>query len=247
MSKYSHIKEGLSTFKYQLKKKHTIAWSPKYKTSITTTLNQKESLELAKEVIDLLGLLPLIHSKTRVRAVSEERWNRINECVTIEYTNKTLYVLSETVGNAFWDNGRNYKWVKLFNYTYKQYECLLTISPKEVDYILSYCSKFMTANEHKAWKHYVTQYKLNHSNYTTEVEINHRKAFNYKQGWMTEDSEILRLLKDGVDEFRKRVAARITCEHFDGIAYNYCPKCNQLARTPLSKQCRYCYHTWFDK
>ena len=42
------------------------------------------------------------------------------------------------------------------------------------------------------------------------------------------------------------VAKRIMAEAPDKIFFNYCPKCDQLARTPYARQCRHCGHSWHD-
>ncbi|MEO7715490.1 MAG: hypothetical protein ABIY70_04770 [Capsulimonas sp.] len=50
-------------------------------------------------------------------------------------------------------------------------------------------------------------------------------------------------LKDGSNAFLASVAARIVREHGAGVL-NYCPKCGALARTPQSRQCPKCFHSW---
>jgi hypothetical protein len=59
---------------------------------------------------------------------------------------------------------------------------------------------------------------------------------------MTEDPDILKLLDDGIDEFRRKVAKRIINSNI--IEFNNCPKCKKLTRTPKAKQCRFCQFDW---
>lgn len=76
----------------------------------------------------------------------------------------------------------------------------------------------------------------------TEEQKASRTKLSLKNGWMTNDEEILKLLDNGIDEFRKTVAERI--DKMNTIKYNTCPECNKLTRTPKAKQCRFCGHDW---
>ena len=55
----------------------------------------------------------------------------------------------------------------------------------------------------------------------SEVKENRRKIY-LKAGWITEDKNILDLLKDGIEEFEKKVAQRIIKS--EKIIFNNCPK-----------------------
>jgi len=54
-------------------------------------------------------------------------------------------------------------------------------------------------------------------------------------------------LENGIDHFRLSTAERILKEDRDKIYFNNCPKCDELARTPDAKQCRFCGYDWHDK
>ncbi len=110
------------------------------------------------------------------------------------------------------------------------------MDPDLVDYIIDHFSYLMNLDESKAWKHYA----FNIKSYSS-VE---KRAIYYKKGWMTDDPNVLKLLNDGVEEFRKRTALRILKENEGKLKWNYCPKCFKLARTPDAKQCRYCGYDW---
>jgi len=62
--------------------------------------------------------------------------------------------------------------------------------------------------------------------------------------WGIKDKEILDLLDNGYEEFKRISADKILKEHKDNVFINNCPKCGRLARTPLAKQCRKCGHNW---
>lgn len=69
----------------------------------------------------------------------------------------------------------------------------------------------------------------------------------YKErGWLTNDPEVLDLLKDGYDSFELTIAKRIMDESGDKVYLNTCPKCDRLTRTPQARQCRHCGHNWHD-
>lgn len=54
-------------------------------------------------------------------------------------------------------------------------------------------------------------------------------------------------LGDGLDQYKIDIATKTLKEHGGQIQFNICPKCGKLARTPMAKQCRYCYYDWHNK
>ncbi len=111
----------------------------------------------------------------------------------------------------------------------------------KVKYILNYHSSLMAKGESMAWRHWSTTYKMEHSDSTPQQKESRREV-SLKAGWLTEDENILSLLKDGIDEFEKRVACRIVKS--EKIEFNNCTQCGKLARTPKAKQCRFCGYDW---
>lgn len=105
-----------------------------------------------------------------------------------------------------------------------------------VKYIIVYFSELMTDDEKLALKHQMFIYK------TSDDPV--RRQFYTKKGWISTAPEILELLKEGVEAFEMNVAKRIMKDTPEKVFLNDCPKCNQLARTPYAKQCRYCGHSW---
>lgn len=47
------------------------------------------------------------------------------------------------------------------------------------------------------------------------------------------------------DSFDMLIASKILEMHRTHVYLNYCPKCSQLARTPIATQCR-CGYSWHD-
>lgn len=110
-------------------------------------------------------------------------------------------------------------------------------------YIVCYFSELLTNSERAAIKHTHSMIKLD----VEEIERNSNSTLlniYKKKGWISEDIEILNLLKDGYDNFEIRVAERIMSEHSKEVFLNNCPNCNKLARTPQAKQCRFCSFNW---
>lgn len=114
-----------------------------------------------------------------------------------------------------------------------------------VDYILNHFSSLMNEKESLAWRHYSSDYKLTHGENQDTVEK--RRKIYLNKGWLTDDEQTLRLLKNGIDHFRLKTAERILEENLAKIYFNNCPKCEELARTPKAKQCRFCGYDWHQK
>ena len=120
----------------------------------------------------------------------------------------------------------------------------MKMEPEKVDYILNHYSHFMTLREAAAWKHWATNYKMDHGTKKSEKEREAKRNHFYEKGWLTRDKEVLELLEDGIEAFRRNTAKRIDAEK--EVYYNNCSKCGKLARTPMARQCRFCGHTWFN-
>ena len=114
---------------------------------------------------------------------------------------------------------------------------------EKAEYILNYFRKFMNAEEKAAWKHWSTTYKTQNSG-LSEKELESRQRIFLKAGWLTQDSEVLELLNDGIDSFKISTAERISKDHPEVLVMNNCPKCGKPARTPFAKQCRFCDYDW---
>jgi hypothetical protein len=108
--------------------------------------------------------------------------------------------------------------------------------PELTDYIIQYYSHLMTHNEKQAYLNVIYLQK-------TEQSDSRRSSFT-QRGWIIHKSEYDDLLKEGNDIFFENVAKRVLLENESGLFLNFCPKCQKLARTPLSKQCRFCFHSW---
>jgi hypothetical protein len=108
--------------------------------------------------------------------------------------------------------------------------------PELTDYIIQYYSYLMTHNEKQTHLNIIYLEK-------SESNIDRRDLFTQK-GWIVHTPEYDDLLKEGYDAFFEKVAERILRENEKEVVLNLCPKCQKLARTPLAKQCRFCFHSW---
>lgn len=110
--------------------------------------------------------------------------------------------------------------------------------PELVDYIFDYCTEFMSKKESQArWHHFAMQKSGNGKS---------EKFYTYfkNQGLINNDPEVIALLKNGFQTFKENIAARIYASYNNELQLNLCPRCFKIARTPLAKQCRFCFHDW---
>ncbi|TKC10876.1 hypothetical protein FA048_11960 [Pedobacter polaris] len=110
-------------------------------------------------------------------------------------------------------------------------------------YIVNYFSALLTDSERLAIRHTHSLIKLDLKEITQNTNYPLLNIYKRK-GWITEDIEILNLLKEGYDNFEVKAAERIMCENCEKVFLNNCPSCNKLARTPEAKQCRFCSFNW---
>ena len=68
-----------------------------------------------------------------------------------------------------------------------------------------------------------------------------------EKGWMSNDTEVLKLFEEGSEQFWANTAERIVRDNPGKIYFNLCSKCGKLARTPQAKQCRYCGYNWHKR
>ena len=109
-----------------------------------------------------------------------------------------------------------------------------------IDYIVDYFGRFMTPIEASAYKLHTGTTAFT-SPFTKGSEVYNLYV---EKGWISDDDQVFELLKENWFVFRERTATRILAEHAESIYFNNCPVCGKLARTPVAKQCRFCFYNW---
>jgi hypothetical protein len=114
-------------------------------------------------------------------------------------------------------------------------------------YVFNYfgLGHLMTKQERLAYRHLVGTAKAMRGRTDAGSQTVAKKTKNpVLREWVSRDPEVLRLASEGLDAFVERVAQRIIDEHRDKVAFNNCPKCGALTRTPKARQCRFCGFDW---
>jgi hypothetical protein len=113
---------------------------------------------------------------------------------------------------------------------------------EHASYILKFFPRLLNEKEARAKLHQSAIFKLNGvSNKANFENLMHR------EGLLSDDPEVMQLLKDGYDVFESQSADRIMKESPDKVYFNNCPQCGKLARTPQAKQCRFCGRSWHEQ
>ena len=73
------------------------------------------------------------------------------------------------------------------------------------------------------------------------------KEYFWKTRRLAEDPEVMALLADGIDAFRRRLATRLLRDYPQELFINRCPRCNRIARTPKAQQCPWCHFHWHQQ
>lgn len=107
----------------------------------------------------------------------------------------------------------------------------------------------MSVAERSAWWHHFAMTKIEQvpdGLEGKEVEEWQRSKIDFYrgQGLISQDPSVIQLLENGYDEFVQKAAQRVYADVPEEIFLNNCPNCGSLARTPQSKQCRHCGHSW---
>jgi hypothetical protein len=66
-------------------------------------------------------------------------------------------------------------------------------------------------------------------------------------GWIHAGLDMSDIINDGLDRFEIMVAESILKNNPDKVFFNRCPKCDQLARTPMARQCQHCGYDWHNR
>jgi hypothetical protein len=114
------------------------------------------------------------------------------------------------------------------------------------NYVIAYYGRFMNEDERRAQSHLIHTMKAakGRSDALAQQEAKHHHF--YSRG-ISDDPEVLRLSSNGFQAFAERTAERILAEHEEDVFLNNCPRCGELARTPMARQCRFCHLDWHSE
>jgi len=110
--------------------------------------------------------------------------------------------------------------------------------PELINYIYAFCGDFKTLDEKIAGRTILYM----------QMNLNQKLVASLKnRGWYSDERHIIDMLAGGRHAFVVSVATRIYYEHREQLKLNVCPRCFKIAKTPLAKQCQFCFYSWHDK
>ena len=115
----------LKNIEKQIKKTHKFAFTPKYKTEFHTQLSEKLFFAITSQTFEKLDWDIIYvdeHSIEAKRKVKNLGMSQYTESILVTFNYGKITVKSESLGNEFWDNGRNSKRVHLFIYVFQDIE-----------------------------------------------------------------------------------------------------------------------------
>jgi hypothetical protein len=117
----------------------------------------------------------------------------------------------------------------------------------EARYVFQNYGHLMTRQEQMEFSHLGGTMKatLGRSDRAAQEEV--RAGSTHLRKFLSDDPDVLRLVRDGYDAFVLQTGQRILNEHKGEILPNCCPRCNALARTPRARQCRFYGHDWYTE
>ncbi|MBT9393993.1 hypothetical protein KLP40_12545 [Hymenobacter sp. NST-14] len=114
--------EELKKYESTIKKKHSVSWSPKYDEEFRTDLNRIVFIPIVVKTFEKLGWdLVYQDEKSAEAKIKRDLW-QWGQKITVTFDYGKVKVKSVSLGNEFWDIGRNSKRVKLFIYAFQQTE-----------------------------------------------------------------------------------------------------------------------------
>ena len=114
--------KDLENYNSKIKRKHSVAWTPKFIEEFHTHLNEKVFIPIAIKTFEKLGWDLVFQNKNSVVAKRKMTLWQWGQKITVNYAYGKVNVKSESLGSEYWDRGLNSKRVKLFIYAFKQTE-----------------------------------------------------------------------------------------------------------------------------
>ncbi|MEO1855976.1 MAG: hypothetical protein ABGY95_01250 [Rubritalea sp.] len=92
--------------------------------------------------------------------------------------------------------------------------------------------ELLTPDEVQAWRNLQVARLIEHCEYPAVKEL-------FRVRWLTDDTKVLALLKNGSESFYRHTLKRL-----EGKTRN-CPQCSALCRTSRARLCPECSHSWY--
>lgn len=110
-------------FEKTIKTKHSFGWTPKYKTTIDTTIRKNLITEVSSKVFEKLDWDVIHKDNESIEARRKNNHGTWTEKIIVKVVaGGKINIESAALGNEMWDFGRNSKRVKLFEFAYKTEE-----------------------------------------------------------------------------------------------------------------------------
>lgn len=109
--------QELKDIEKRIKNTHKFAFTPKYKSEFHTQLSEKAFFAITNQAFEKLDWDVIYvdeHSIEAKRKAKSLGFTQYTESITVSFNYGKVTVKSESLGNEFWDNGRNSKRVHLF-------------------------------------------------------------------------------------------------------------------------------------
>ena|SRR5579862_5396217 len=119
-----------------------------------------------------------------------------------------------------------------------------SMNAEKARYVLRYYSQLMTMPERLAQRRLMGTAKVTHGRTDAVAQREAENSSHPARELLSNDPNALQLASDGLEAFELRTAQRILDEHSREIAFNCCPRCGALAKTPKARQCHACHHDW---
>ena len=117
---------------------------------------------------------------------------------------------------------------------------------EKAQYVLRYYAQFMTTQERLAHRHLMGTAKATRGRTDAVAQREAENSSDPARELLSNDPRVWQLANNGIDAFVVRTAQRILDEHGNEIAFNFCPRCGALAKTPTARQCHVCHHDWYS-
>lgn len=115
----------LKNIEKQIKKTHKFAFTPKYKYEFHTQLSEKAFFAITNQAFEKLDWDIIYVDEHSIEAKKKAKslgLSQYTESILVTFNYGKVSVKSESLGNEFWDNGRNSKRVHLFVHVFQDIE-----------------------------------------------------------------------------------------------------------------------------